>query len=71
MTNILKFNLHPNKIKYYSYEVSENNMHHVHMDILTQRASHLQVVYTVFYTMLVLRNFWNMKTNIQVFHYQL
>lgn len=46
-------------------------MNHLHMDILTQKALHLQIVYTVFYTMLVLRKFWNMKTNIQMFHYQL
>lgn len=49
MANILKLNLHPNKIKYYSCEVSENNMDDLHMDILTQNMSHLQVVYTVLF----------------------
>lgn len=38
------------------------------MEIFTQRISHLKVVYTVFYAMLVLRNFCNMKTDIQLFH---
>jgi len=68
MTNTFTFNLHQNKTKYCRYEVSENKMEHWHMDILIQGASHLQGVYTVFYTILVVRNFWKMKTNRQMLH---